>query len=458
MIRSTRSRFDFIIPLLLWGMLWVLGGCAGKNRNSPASTPGENEAFAVAESDTSPLAREVQKEREQPVIPLTPELLKQLDPDQRFSLGLDRIARENFERLDHKRVMVATSRLALDSEGSHLLELLLSHRKPMVRKVVLFNDELPTSGRSTQIDRVLSRHPEVRAFERSPSALNITEPMMSEADVVLLDVPIRPGRFYGETAFIGAVLRAAAVQNVPVVLLDRPIAWQNFNLDGPVCDSSLLGSSSCYFPVVTLPSMTAGETAILFNTTFGLQAELDVVTLLDWDREDGYRPLVEALNRSEATAHEALSEWGEYVTENGDLAQWRLVAALSPPELSPSVMEAENSAYLELTLPPETPEGFRDLLDSFFTNEVQVEQKESSATLSAAKQITPATVAFYIWAAWTSGRPEALPKGAATGFANESIFDGLRQGQSPQDIIRRWTMQASRQDFVERRSEYLLYR
>lgn len=447
-----------VSALLRFALLAVLlaAGCA--KSVPPAEEPNAEAELSVAEADTSPLAVQAARDGGEAIVALTPELIRELDPDSRFSLGLDRAARDGFQVLNHKRVMLATSRLALDSEGRHIVELLLPLRRPMVKKIVLFNDELPSSGRSSRIDGVLSTYPSVRVFERSPSALELAPAMIADTDIVVLDLPIRPGRFYGEVAFVGAVLRAAAKANVPVLLLDRPVSLRQYAEDGPLGDVSARGSVASYFPTVAVPNMTPGEIATLFNTRFGLQAELEVLPLLHWDRGDGCEPLVAALERNGTSPQTNLDEWSRYVTASGQAAQWQLVADLLPPALSPAVVESGEDASLRLTLPADGPATFAGDLESLLPNGMEVVSAESSISVSFAGDIPPATTAFLIWAAWTKDRPEAVPAGDETLFASQALFDGLRQGRNPQEIIRRWALDPARQDFVERRSEYLLYR
>ena len=142
-----------------------LAACGGASKESPTAVASPDQTAAEA-PPSSRLAVQTRFRANDTLIPLSDGVLQELAPEARFSLGLDRMVRSKFEPLHHKGVLVVTNRLAVDSEGVHLLESLLMEEKPLVKTVVLFNDELPTPGRSAALDRILAAFPEVRVFER----------------------------------------------------------------------------------------------------------------------------------------------------------------------------------------------------------------------------------------------------------------------------------------------------
>src|SRR4029450_7939819 len=110
-----------------------------------------------------------------------------------------------------------------------------------------------------------------------------TAEMLRGIDVLLVDLQDIGARIYTYIYTMANCLRAAARHGVPVIVCDRP------NPIGGAIEGAALGGGSGavvgQFPIPMRHGMTIAELARLFNEAFGLNAQLEVVTMEGWSRE-----------------------------------------------------------------------------------------------------------------------------------------------------------------------------
>src|SRR5262249_7483684 len=104
-------------------------------------------------------------------------------------------------------------------------------------------------------------------------------------DALVFDIQDVGCRFYTYVTTLGYVLEAAAQYKLKVFVLDRPNPLGGVAVEGPVLDPKL-ESSTGYHPVPVRHGLTVGELAGLFNRERKINAELHVVRMEGWHRED----------------------------------------------------------------------------------------------------------------------------------------------------------------------------
>lgn len=112
-----------------------------------------------------------------------------------------------------------------------------------------------------------------------------TPEMLAGIDALLFDIQDVGARFYTYPYTLANVLRAAKQQGIPVWVLDRPNPLGGEQVEGPVLETDF-ASFVGQFPIPVRHGMTLGELATLFNTAFGINAELHVVKMRGWRRRD----------------------------------------------------------------------------------------------------------------------------------------------------------------------------
>lgn len=117
-----------------------------------------------------------------------------------------------------------------------------------------------------------------------------TQEQLEGIDVLLFDIQDVGVRFYTYISTLTYVMEAAAEKGIPVIILDRPNPNAHY-IDGPTLEpehSSFLGMH----PIPLVYGMTIGEYAHMVNgerwLTDGIQCEISVIPLQNWDYETRY--------------------------------------------------------------------------------------------------------------------------------------------------------------------------
>lgn len=454
-----------ILTSLLFLAILLLAGCGGRGpapaTGDPALTgpSAEPPPPIVLRDPTEPSrsARLVYLDPDDTLIPLTEEVRAELDPDQRFSLGLDRMVRQNFESLDHKRVAVVTSRLAIDSEGTHLLESLLPQAKPIVSRVIVFGDELPYPARSRAITRIVGAYPSVRVFERSHRSFTLTSAMLDDVEIVLIDLPLRAATSFPEVGFFAQVLQDASLRGLPVIVLDRPNPVSGNLYEGPVGDGALHGRISAFYPDMLVMGLTTGELARFYDQQFGLNLDLEVVEMLNWGRSAGCAPLQESFDQLGIDPTSALPDWLVYCPPSPRVAQLHLMAHLLPSGRATVEVPEEGNPRLVLDPAPQEPDAFRAAFRRFGIGELADSEEDGRVVLEASALLAEAVFASAaIWSVFVAGDASLLPEAGEPGhFGTPVVLNHLRQGRDPRETRRLWTNDPAMNDLEARRARLL---
>jgi uncharacterized protein YbbC (DUF1343 family) len=110
-----------------------------------------------------------------------------------------------------------------------------------------------------------------------------TAEMLKGLDVLVIDLQDIGARIYTYIYTMANCLRACARHGVPVIVCDRPNPIGGEDVEGAMLVrgfESFVGQ----FPIPMRHGMTIGELARLFNETFGLGAQLEVVRMEGWRR------------------------------------------------------------------------------------------------------------------------------------------------------------------------------
>jgi uncharacterized protein YbbC (DUF1343 family) len=112
-----------------------------------------------------------------------------------------------------------------------------------------------------------------------------TSAMMSQIDVILIDLQDIGLRYYTYPATIAYVLDAASDANIPVLILDRPNPLNGAVVEGATLDANLADRGlTTIAQIPTRHGMTIGEISLYLNAKLGLDASLTVVPMTGWTR------------------------------------------------------------------------------------------------------------------------------------------------------------------------------
>jgi uncharacterized protein YbbC (DUF1343 family) len=111
--------------------------------------------------------------------------------------------------------------------------------------------------------------------------------MLQGIDTLVLDLQDVGVRFYTYMTTMAYVMEESAKRKVAVVVLDRPNPVNGFQVEGPTLDKAAL-SFVGYFPMPIRHGMTMGELAKLFNAENKIGADLTVIPLKNWSRDEWF--------------------------------------------------------------------------------------------------------------------------------------------------------------------------
>ena len=201
-------------------------------------------------------------------------------------LGIEVLLGERLDLLRGKRVGLVTNATGVDRELRSDVDS-FAERKDFTL-VALFGPEHGVRGDVQAGDHVASARDAATGLPVHSLYGEHREPtpaMLDGIDVLVFDIQDVGTRFYTYPYTLAGVMRAAKRAGIPVVVADRPDPLGGLHVEGPVLDPAL-ASFVGQFPIPIRHGMTLGELATLFNTAFGIGAELHVVAMQGWRRGD----------------------------------------------------------------------------------------------------------------------------------------------------------------------------
>jgi uncharacterized protein YbbC (DUF1343 family)/CubicO group peptidase (beta-lactamase class C family) len=201
--------------------------------------------------------------------------------------GIDVLRASGFAALDHLKVGLLTNHTGRARDGSATIDLFAGATN--VPLVSLFSPEhgirgiLDASVPSTNDPKTgLPIHSLYGATERP------TADMLAGIDAVVIDLQDVGARFYTYMTTMAYVMEEAAKRKIKVFVLDRPNPIGGVQIEGPVLDGSEVGFAG-YLPTMPIRhGMTIGELARLFNGEKKIGADLTVIAMKNWRRDQWF--------------------------------------------------------------------------------------------------------------------------------------------------------------------------
>jgi uncharacterized protein YbbC (DUF1343 family) len=292
-----------------------------------------------------------------------------------------------------------------------------------------------------------------------------TPEMLENVDILLFDIQDVGSRFYTYIYTMALAMEAAKENGIPIVVLDRPNPISGTKVEGPVLEdpySSFIGE----YPIPVRHGMTAGELAKLFNTEFGIGADLTVVEMEGWKRnmyydETGLPFVLPSPNMP--TLETALVYPGAALIEGTNVSEGR--GTTKPFELigAPFINSTDLAQKLNaLNLPGVT---FRAA--SFvptFSKHANVLSHGVQIHVTDRKSFRPFETGLHLVKIIHDLYPDKFqfrqPNSSGISFfdnltGNGSIRAGIESGKSIEEMKKEW--KPEQEIFMEVREKYLLY-
>ena len=200
--------------------------------------------------------------------------------------GLDVLRAQGFAPLRGKRVGLLTNHTGRSRDGASTIDV-LAHASG-VTLVALFSPEHGIRGQlDEKVDSSRDQATGLPIFSLYGDTRRPTEAMLAGIDTLVVDVQDIGARYYTYPATVAYVLEEAAKRKLDVVVLDRPNPIDGFDIEGSFQDAASIGFNG-YLPMPIRHGLTIGELARLFNGEKNLGANLTVVAMRNWRRDDWY--------------------------------------------------------------------------------------------------------------------------------------------------------------------------
>jgi uncharacterized protein YbbC (DUF1343 family) len=201
--------------------------------------------------------------------------------------GLDVLRAQDFAPLKGKRVGLVTNHTGRARDGATTIDLLFAAKD--VKLVALFS---PEHGIRGTLDATVP----AEVDEKTKLPINSlygdtrrpTTAMLEGLDAVVIDLQDIGSRFWTYMTTTAYVMEEAAKVKLPVFVLDRPNPVNGWQIEGPALDKDA-ASFVGYMPAMPVRhGMTLGELAKLFNAENKIGADLTVVAMKNWHRDDWF--------------------------------------------------------------------------------------------------------------------------------------------------------------------------
>ncbi len=201
--------------------------------------------------------------------------------------GLDILAASRFGIFQGKHVGLITNQTGLDRSGHRNLDLM---RAAGVDVVALFSPEHGFAGVEDHENVADNRDPVtgIHVWSLYGKTLRPTREMLKGIDALVFDIQDIGVRFYTFESTMLYAMEEAAKAKIPFYVLDRPNPLTGNHVEGPILDKDKLSFVGAYPSLPLRHGLTIGELASMENAERNLHADLHVISMAGWSREEWY--------------------------------------------------------------------------------------------------------------------------------------------------------------------------
>jgi uncharacterized protein YbbC (DUF1343 family) len=202
--------------------------------------------------------------------------------------GVEVLLSDSLHLVAGRRVGLITNRTGIDRERRSTIDLLADH--PALDLVALYAPEhgiRGDRGEGVAIEADVDARTGLPIHSLYGLTYGPSPEMLRGVDVLLFDMQDVGARYYTYVSTMALSMRAAGVNGIPFVVLDRPNPIRGDVVQGNVLDPTF-ATFVGMFPVAMRHGMTPGELARLYVGEFGIDVELSVVPLDGWRRSDTF--------------------------------------------------------------------------------------------------------------------------------------------------------------------------
>src|SRR5699024_2058779 len=390
-----------------------------------------------------------------------------------ISVGAAMLMKNQVCELKGKKVGLVTNHSAVVND-SLLIDIL--YNAPDVHLKALFSPEHGIRGKAdagAHIDNSVDTETGVPIYSLYGKARKPTPEMLKDIDVMVFDIQDVGARFYTYIATMGYTMQAAAENDIPYIVLDRPNPLGGELIEGFIPELEDKRFNGLY-PIPVTHGMTVGELARMIRGENYLknleQLDLEVIEMRGWERS----MLWSDMNLSWTPPSPNIPDFetaliypGACLIEATHISEGRgtmqpfmqIGAGWSDGEYLAKIMNNKSLPGLEFKAATFTPEPIEGM-----DSNPKLEGSELSGIKYKIKDphsVKPVAAGIHMLLALYNSAPDSVKRDffradrLNTLAGSNNFYKMVKNGRSAGYIIRQWKAQLSA--FKAKRESYLLY-
>lgn len=200
--------------------------------------------------------------------------------------GLDVLEQNDFKIFQGKRIGLITNQTGVDRLGRRNVDMM---RAAGVEVASLFSPEHGLAGVEDRpnLGDAVDTATGIKVWSLYGKTLRPTPEMLRGLDALVFDIQDIGTRFYTYESTMHYAMEEAAKAQLPFYVLDRPDPITGIHVEGPMLNLDKLSFTGS-FPLPLRHGMTMGELALLMNDGKVPKADLHVIEMTGWHREDWF--------------------------------------------------------------------------------------------------------------------------------------------------------------------------
>jgi len=203
----------------------------------------------------------------------------------KFRLGDEVLTSGGMEMLKDKNVAVLTNQTGILSDGTHIIDALVSNG---IRVVKIFSPEHGIRGDDASTNQSIDEKTGIPIVSLYGNKFKPSKQDLDDIDVIIYDIQDVGARFYTYTSTLYYAIQSAIENNKSIVVCDRPVMINPDYVDGFMLDdnfSSFVGK----IPAPICYGMTCGELANYLNSTvFSTSQNVRIIKMENYPRSSTY--------------------------------------------------------------------------------------------------------------------------------------------------------------------------
>ncbi|NCQ19284.1 MAG: DUF1343 domain-containing protein [Ignavibacteria bacterium] len=246
-------------------------------------------------------------------------LLSQLQ----VKLGIDVLQERGFDVLKGKRIGLITNPTGVDKKLKSTIDILFESKE--CKLTALYGPEHGVRGdfsAGTEVDFYVDPKTHLPVYSLYGKTRKPSKEMLSNIELLVYDIQDIGCRSYTFISTLGLAMEAAAENNIPFVVLDRPNPLGGIKIEGNLVEDGFYSFVSQY-KIPYVHGLTLGEFANLINGEGMLKdkikCDLTVIPMRGWKREMNFAAT--GLEWIPTSPHIPYKETPEYYVATGILGE-----------------------------------------------------------------------------------------------------------------------------------------